>query len=254
MALTTDRGPAATAEVEFFRQDPSVESAWRRSFLGPLSIDRAVLADLFSDATYATFASGHIARLGRSGWSEQSAVSLVVKGVFRAYLSHPNGRQTTVQYMRAGDVWGIVRLLTPSNDSPHRMNFQALEMAQVVSLNGEKFARFAMSRPDVSWALAQEVAKVVGVRTQALSSSTFATVSERVTQHLCALAVVVDNGPPIVDVSHQELADAVGTVREVVTRVIAQLKSDGLLRYSGRHLEILNMRALKAMGPLELDG
>lgn len=249
--MSADRGPATAADVEFFRQDPAVERAWRRSFLGPLAIDRSVLAALFADATYATFASGHTVRLGRSGWSEQSAVSLVVEGMFRAYLSHPNGRQTTVQYMHAGDVWGIVRLLTAENDSPHRMTYQALESARVVSLNGDKFARFAMARPDVAWALAQEVAKVVGVRTRALSTNTFATVSERVAQHVCALAVDVEDGPPLVYASHQELADAVGTVREVVTRVIAQLKSDGLLRYSGRHIEILDMRGLQAMGPLE---
>jgi CRP/FNR family cyclic AMP-dependent transcriptional regulator len=250
--MIANRGPAVAADVEFFRQDPAVEAAWRRCFLGPVTTDRSVLVELFTDATYATFATGHVVRLGRSGWSESSAVSLVVEGAFRAYLSHPNGRQTTVQYMHAGDVWGIVRLLSGAPDSPHRMSFQALEPARVVSLNGEKFARFVKSRPDAAWALAQEVAKVVGVRTMALSSSTFATVSERVTQHLCALAVQVDDGPPIVYASHQELADAVGSVREVVTRVIAQLKSDGLIRYTGRHLEILDMRGLQALGPIEI--
>jgi CRP/FNR family transcriptional regulator, cyclic AMP receptor protein len=63
-----------------------------------------------------------------------------------------------------------------------------------------------------------------------IPGSAFATVRQRVARHLLDLASESQSGPELVAaVGQQELADAVGTVREVVVRALRELRRAGLL-------------------------
>ena len=45
-------------------------------------------------------------------------------------------------------------------------------------------------------------------------------------------------------ITHQELAEMVGTSRETVTRVIARLREEGILEVDHRRMTLLNPQAL----------
>jgi CRP-like cAMP-binding protein len=55
------------------------------------------------------------------------------------------------------------------------------------------------------------------------------TMRARVTRHLRELALPTPDGRAVVYISHQRLADAVGTVREVISRQLGTLRADGLI-------------------------
>jgi CRP/FNR family transcriptional regulator len=58
-------------------------------------------------------------------------------------------------------------------------------------------------------------------------------------------------GPTLVArLSQQELADAVGSVREVVARVLGKLRDDGLLRTGDGEVELLDPERLAGEAPL----
>jgi CRP/FNR family transcriptional regulator, cyclic AMP receptor protein len=68
-----------------------------------------------------------------------------------------------------------------------------------------------------------------------IPGNSFATVRQRVARHLLDLAA--QRGPErkavaeiVVPVSQKKLADAVGTVREVVVRVLRELRRNGVVR------------------------
>jgi CRP/FNR family transcriptional regulator len=65
-----------------------------------------------------------------------------------------------------------------------------------------------------------------------ISGGAFTTVRQRVARHLLDLASQGMSGPAElrVLVSQRELADAVGTVREVVLRVLREFRAEGLIR------------------------
>jgi CRP/FNR family transcriptional regulator len=78
-----------------------------------------------------------------------------------------------------------------------------------------------------------------------IPGNTFAAVRQRVARHLLDLAA--QRGPGreamaeiVVPVSQQELADAAGTVREVVVRVLRELRRDGVVRTERDHIVILD--------------
>ncbi len=227
------------------QHDPAVRAAWEESFLGGIP-GNAIRDEMLSDAVISTFATGHLVREVDFQWMpEPYPVSLVVEGVFRGYLGSPNGRQATVQYLRPGDTWGLVRTLSEKPVFEQRLRFQALVPSRVLLIRGARFMSAVQSHPAVGLALARELARIVMLRTRALESSVFSDTSTRVAQHIVQLAQKdPSSGIPTVWLSQQEMADAVGTVREVVTRIIGTFRSRGIVRYSGRRLEILDMKAL----------
>jgi CRP-like cAMP-binding protein len=154
--------------------------------------------------------------------------------------------------MRQGDIWGLVRTLSEQPAFEQRLMFQALVPSRVLMIRGARFMNAVKAQPAVALALARELGRVVMLRTSALEASVFADTSTRIAQHITQLAIEdPTTGLPTVWLSQQELADAVGTVREVVTRIIAQFRSRGVVRYSGRRLEILDVAALEHEAEIE---
>jgi CRP-like cAMP-binding protein len=58
---------------------------------------------------------------------------------------------------------------------------------------------------------------------------------QRVARHLLDLAVRESEGL-VVYASHQNIADAIGSVREVVSRVLRELRADGLVDRAGERI------------------
>jgi CRP/FNR family transcriptional regulator, cyclic AMP receptor protein len=243
---------STSAEDGIPELDPTVRAAWRESFLGKVP-GPDLRPRLLSDAVVSSIPAGHVVHESGFRWiSEPYPVSLVIDGVFRGFLSSPSGRQATVQYMRRGDIWGLVRTLSEKPAFEQRIRYQALVPSRLLLVRGSRFVAAVQENPALALALARELTRVIMLRTSALESSMFSDTATRIAQHIAQLAVPDQaTGIPTVRLSQQELADAVGTVREVVTRIIAQFRARGIVRYSGGRLEILDIRALAVEGRMD---
>ena len=58
------------------------------------------------------------------------------------------------------------------------------------------------------------------------------------------LQLAGDDGEQIAGVSHQDLADVVGTCRETVTRILNEFRSEGYIDLGRLHVNILQRDAL----------
>ena len=234
--------------TELHVQDPKILAAWKKSFLGRIA-DPSLRDELLVNAVYSTFNTGNIAQSNENPWLADSwPICLVVDGVFREFVGSENGRQATVQYMRPGDVWGLVRVLSEARVFEQHAQYQALAPSRLMAINRAKFLGALETRPALGIALARELARLLVIRTRNFEASVFAVTSIRVAQHIAQLAVDSEEGIPTVWLSQQEIADAVGTVREVVTRIIGQFREQGIVRYAGRRLEIIDIDALEEAG------
>jgi CRP/FNR family transcriptional regulator len=82
----------------------------------------------------------------------------------------------------------------------------------------------------VAKALILELTERATALTAEIGGSAFSTVRQRVARHLLDLATQRQQGAELTaQVSQQELADAVGTVREVVVRTLRELRHEGVL-------------------------
>jgi CRP/FNR family transcriptional regulator len=163
-------------------------------------------------------------------------VIVVVSGLLRAFLRSPDGRQVTVRYVRSGDVAGLLMVL----DGFAPTNIQAMTTASVVALRVETLRGLLARDPDVARVCAEELTRQLHQALDDISQQAFLSVRQRIARQLLDLASPGRDRHLIVGVSHQDLADAIGSVREVVARTLHQLKDEGLVASSRDGIVLLD--------------
>jgi CRP/FNR family transcriptional regulator, cyclic AMP receptor protein len=200
-----------------------VRKAIAASHLG--SLPPEVISGLTTDASHLCVPAGSI--FHREG-DTSAHVELVVSGLVRVYVTTPDGRTMTVRYCRPGALIGAVSLFASPFALP--ATIQAVTDVDLLVLRAAVVKRAAESDLRVARALLEELSeRVLSFITEIPSA--FATVRQRVARHLLDLASERQRGPELIaTIGQQDLADAVGTVREVVVRTLRDLREEGLLR------------------------
>jgi CRP/FNR family transcriptional regulator len=199
--------------------------------LGRLPAD--VLTRLLDGLTIVRVSAGGV--FYRPG--DRIGVHLMAEGLVRVYMASEEGRQVTVRYARRGDVMGVP--VTVAGSAP--VSAQAVTEAVVVATRPGVLAALAQRDPRVGLWMAEELAARVDGLLHELAMNAFWPVRRRLARHLLDLAVDAQQGEELhVRASHQELADHIGSVREVVARTVTSLRDEGLLHTdsTGIHLAI----------------
>jgi CRP/FNR family transcriptional regulator, cyclic AMP receptor protein len=170
-------------------------------------------------------------------------LELVVSGIVRGFVTAPDGRTMTVRYCRPGALLGVMSLFTPG--FAMRGSLQALVDAELLAFSPGVARRAAEQDVRVTLAFLREQSERAFSFLYEVPGSAFATVRQRVARHLLDLA---SEGAPelVVPVSQQQLAEAVGTVREVIVRVLRELRAAGLVRTERNRIVILDPARLIA--------
>ena len=98
----------------------------------------------------------------------------------------------------------------------------------------------------VAWALAEELNRRLYETLQQTAINAFGSVHQRVAAHLLDLASAQQRprGHLVARVSQQDLADAVGSVREVVARVLRDFRVERLVATSPDSIQVLDPAGL----------
>jgi CRP/FNR family transcriptional regulator, cyclic AMP receptor protein len=174
---------------------------------------------------------------------DEPRCALVIAGLIRDYMTAPDGRQITVRYARPGDLLGIPTIV----GGPAPVSVQILTDATLLLLNVRALQKSGRTEPGVGWLLAQEVTRRLYETLEALAGNVFGSLRQRVARHLLDLAASRQQGRSlVVRVTQQELADAVGSVRPVVARIIRDLRVEGIITTSSDGIEVLKPAELYA--------
>lgn len=172
-------------------------------------------------------------------------VELVVRGLVRVYVTAPDGRTLTVRYCREGDLMGVVSLYSAHFVMP--ATTQALVDCDLLVIDPAHARRLADHDAGVARALMCELSERALAFVGEVRHSAFSSVRQRIARHLLDLASERQRGADLIaPVSQQDLADAVGTVREVVVRTLRDLRQDGLLKTGRGGIAILAPERLLA--------
>lgn len=216
--------------------DREVNDAFARSFLA--SLPSEVAGRLRAEGERADYPSG--TTVYRPGSSPQ--VVLVVQGLVRVYLASVEGRQVTVRYARPGDVLGIAVLV----GGPANVGVQAVEPSSLFRISSRTLIAAARRDPRVGWVIAEELNRRLYDTLEQTAVNAFGSVRQRVAAHLLDLASVQQHprGRLVARVSQQELADAAGSVREVVARVLREFRVAGIVDTAADSVVILDAARL----------
>ena len=213
--------------------DPAVAEALANSHLRDLPAD--VTATLLESATRIHALAGSTVReFGEPG----PYLELLVDGLLRVFVRAPDGRSLTVRYLRPGELSGVVSLFTPSYS--FAATLQALVDSDLIAFRADVVIGLAERDIRVARRVIDELSERVVDFVAEIPGSAFSTVRQRIARHILDLASEQPQSDRLVaQVSQQALADAVGSVREVVVRVLRDLRAEGVIRTGRGGIEVL---------------
>ena len=146
-----------------------------------------------------------------------------------------DGREKILEFLNAGDFFGEMSLL---DNAPRSASCRALVESRVLALSRADFLNAMRMSPDLAMAVVQELTRRLRQIDEQASSLSFQRVKERTQGLLVRLAKEPAEGrddvgitPPL---THQQIADMIGTSRETVTRALKGLRGEGWLTQQGK--------------------
>lgn len=174
---------------------------------------------------------------------------VVVTGRVRIYHLGADGRALTFETAGRGDAIAAVAALAGTR---YPATIEAATAATIAWLPREALFELIESRPALLRTLVTDLANRV-VNMTAVATSLSLDVSSRLAGYLFQRALAVGDATPgglVVDLgmTKAELASALGTVPETLSRALARLRDDGVLEVRPRAVVVKDVGALARLG------
>ena len=149
-----------------------------------------------------------------------------------------DGREKILELLDGGDFFGEMSLL---DDAPRSASVEALSDVRVLALARNDFLELLKKSTDLAFAVVRELTRRLRQTDEQASSLSFQRVKER-TKGLLVRMASSETGDPkrrlTQALTHQQIADMIGTSRETVTRAIKGLKQHGWLEQKGKQYNV----------------
>lgn len=166
----------------------------------------------------------------------------VREGRVRVCRGLGDGRELTYRHLTPGGLFGEECLVAPARRDTHA---EAMEPAVLCLMRANDFQRIAAESAELAMHVARRLAARAMQTEQVLAECIFQTASRRVAAGLHRLWRQAGEGQAALRITHQELANLVGTTRETTTQVLHALRTAGILKISNRRVAILDPAALE---------
>jgi CRP/FNR family transcriptional regulator len=174
---------------------------------------------------------------------------IISRGQVRIFKASSSGREQVLAVNVAGE---SVAELPVFDDGPYPASGMATEETEIAFISRKDFRDFCLAHPEV----ALKVLAFVGARLRRLvgiiEELSFTTTRQRLVSVLVRLAQSdgrkTGKGIEVLlPGSNQELANQLGTVREVISRNLMRLQAEGLLEVDARQIVIKDVKGLAAL-------
>ncbi len=163
---------------------------------------------------------------------------VIREGRAKVTKASEDGREKIMNFLEAGAFFGDMALL---GDETRSASVKTLEDSVLLALSRRDFIDLLRQSPGLSLAVIEELANRLRETNEQARSLSFQGVEER-TRNLFERIAKQEEGAAgrllTPSLTHQQIADMVGTSRETVTRSIKQLKQSGWLAQEGKRYVI----------------
>jgi CRP-like cAMP-binding protein len=179
---------------------------------------------------------------------QAKGVFVVVNGKIRVFQQNADGREQVMHVDTTGAVIGEVAVF---DDGPYPASAVSEVEAKLLFIEKHDMLRFCVKYPALALKALRLMAARVRKHAQLVGALSFQDVAHRLACFF--INEVKHAGSPVegrvtlhLRLSNQEIASQIGSVRDVVSRTLARMKSEGWIAMNGRTLIILDLQALKA--------
>ncbi len=178
---------------------------------------------------------------------------VAVSGALRAFRVNEEGREQTIHVERAGATFAEVPVF---DNGPYPSTVMAEEESVVLFVAKDHVRRFLLQNPETALA----ALGVLAGRLRMVASLLEQLSLQDVTQRLAVMLVEEASSPGNVEDGnsfslpdpHQRIAARLGSVREVITRILNRFVNEQLIAIHGHRITILNASALQAKAKIHL--
>jgi len=155
----------------------------------------------------------------------------ILSGIVRIYKTAQDGKTKTLAYLEKGDFFGEMTAFVSGERSA---SARAMEPCKVAVINNKDLLTLISKNPRIARHFLDTMTMRLREADKQIQALTFQNVQSRLTVLLFDLAdrhgKQTDTGILIdFPITHQELANMVGTAREVVSRILTNWKFQGLI-------------------------
>jgi CRP/FNR family transcriptional regulator len=178
-----------------------------------------------------------------------NGLHMIARGKVRIFKTSVSGREQVLAVNVPGESIAEIPVF---DGSPYPASAVAIEDVEIVFISRRDFQAYCMEHPEV----ALKVLVVVGTRLRHLvgiiEELSFTTIRQRLISTLLKLAQSEGKKTARgiefqLPASHQELANQLGTVRELISRNLMRLQAEGLLDVDARQIVVKDVKGLNAL-------
>ena len=160
-----------------------------------------------------------------------------------------DGKELTLAYRGPGDLFGELAMI---DGGPREEMAEAMENALLTEMERGDFERLIQTQP----LLGLRLARLLTQRRRDIENKIENLVFKDVNSKLAELLIRLGNEFGVDDargtlvalkITHQEMANLIGSTRETVSLTLSQLKRKGLIKTDGRKVIIADREGLKAL-------
>ncbi len=160
-----------------------------------------------------------------------------------------DGKELTLAYRGPGELFGEIALV---EGGPREEMAEAMENALLTEMERGDFERLIQTQPLLGLRLARLLTQRRRDIENKIENLVFKDVNSKLAELLIRLATefgVDDARGTLValKITHQEMANLIGSTRETVSLTLSQFKRKGLIRTDGRKVIIADREGLKAL-------
>ena len=166
-----------------------------------------------------------------------TAYPMLIEGTIRATKSGPDGQEILLYHLQPGEscVITVVALL---GETPYPARAVVETELSLFAVPRNLFLELVLKSPPFRVFVFQFLSIRMAHLMALIDDVAFRRVDQRLASHL-----LLHKGP--ITVTHQTLADSLGTTREVVSRILESFQQSGVLRLGRKRIQILNRNALE---------
>jgi CRP/FNR family transcriptional regulator len=182
---------------------------------------------------------------------EPRGIFILCNGTVKLTAGSANGKSLIMRIAEAGEIIGLPSTISAK---PYELTAEALEPVQANFISREPFLTFLRGHGDIAVRVAQMLSDVYyatcqEVRYLGLSGSAAEKLARFLLDWNANHGSVPENLRSILPLSHEEIAEKLGTSRETVSRLFADFKRQRLVEIHGSTLIIADKLGLEQFLP-----
>jgi len=167
---------------------------------------------------------------------------VVVEGRTRAIRHGVDGREQIIHEDVPGSTFPEVAVF---DDGPYPSSVVAVEDSVLLLIPREVVKTFCLQHPEVALKALRVLSARLRKATGMVEDLALRGVSQRLAEYLLNRAPASDGTSLQLQHTNQEIADLIGSVREVISRSFARLQKEGWIRKRGKTVDVIDRQGLR---------